>query len=110
MKDECAGKHIIEIVGLRAQMYSIIVKKYNEKLTAKGIKRSYVDHHLCHESFLQTLAKKTATQAEFYTIRFHLHSLHAVRINKEGLSPYDDKRYILADGVHTLAYGHYRIP
>jgi hypothetical protein len=112
MKDECAGKHIIEFVGLRAKMYSILVKKEkdNEKLTAKGIKRSYVDHHLRHESFLQTLTKKTATQAEFYTIRSHLHSLHTVRINKEGLSPYDDKRYILADGVHTLAYGHYRIP
>jgi hypothetical protein len=27
MKDECAGKHIIEFVGLCAKMYSILIKK-----------------------------------------------------------------------------------
>jgi hypothetical protein len=26
---------------------------------------------------------------------------------KTGLSPYDDKRYVLNDKVSTLAYGHY---
>lgn len=29
---------------------------------------------------------------------------------KLSLSPYDDKKYILEDGVHTLAYGARRIP
>ena len=106
MKDECAGKYIIKFVGLRAKMYSILVKNDKEKLTAKGIKRSYVNHHLRHTSFLHTLTNNTTSSAEFYTIRSHLHSLHTVRISKECLSPYDDKRYVLADGVHTLAYGH----
>ena len=30
------------------------------------------------------------------------------RVTKLSLSPYDDKRYVLDDGVTTLAYGHYR--
>ena len=31
-------------------------------------------------------------------------------MNKRGLCAYDDKRYLLADGVHSLAYGHHSIP
>ena len=30
-------------------------------------------------------------------------------INKISLSCFDDKRYILEDGIHSYAYGHYRI-
>ena len=30
-------------------------------------------------------------------------------MNKKCLSAYDDKRYILPDGVHTIAHGHFRI-
>ena len=30
-------------------------------------------------------------------------------MNKIGLSPYDDKRYLLDDGVTSLAYGHTNI-
>ena len=32
-----------------------------------------------------------------------------MRVNKQALSPYHDKRYILDNGHDTLAYGHYRI-
>ena len=34
---------------------------------------------------------------------------YTMRVNKQALSPYDDKRYILDNGRDTLAYGHYRI-
>ena len=30
-------------------------------------------------------------------------------VNKIALSAFDDKRYYLADGIHSLAYGHYKI-
>ena len=36
-------------------------------------------------------------------------TIKSYEINKVSLSSYDDKRYIKADGIHTYAYGHYRI-
>ena len=34
------------------------------------------------------------------------HSVGTYDINKISLSCFDDKRYVLDDGVNTLAYGH----
>ena len=34
------------------------------------------------------------------------HNLVTYETNKRSLSRFDDKRYILKNGVNTLAYGH----
>ena len=36
--------------------------------------------------------------------------MHTFSIDKTSLSAFDDKRYILSDGIHTLAYGHKDLP
>ena len=36
----------------------------------------------------------------------HCHEIYTEEINKIALSSDDDKRVIMADRVHTLAYGH----
>ena len=43
------------------------------------------------------------------SIRSKLHKMVMYKQNKIGLSPLDTKRYILDDGVNTLAYGNYKI-
>ena len=35
------------------------------------------------------------------------HNVGTYDLNKISLSCYDDKRYVLDDGINTLAYGHY---
>ena len=42
------------------------------------------------------------------TIRSDHHQISSYQINKTSLSCYDDKRYILDDGI-SLAYGHFSI-
>jgi hypothetical protein len=42
-------------------------------------------------------------------IKSYDHQLYNIIINKLGLSPFDDKRYILDDGINSLAYDHWRI-
>ena len=41
------------------------------------------------------------------TIRNWNHELGSYEINKISLSCFDDKRYILNDGIKSYAYGHY---
>ena len=35
--------------------------------------------------------------------------IYTEEINKIALSSHDDKRVIMADGIHTLAYGHTKL-
>ena len=66
-------------------MYSLKYTKNTreiEKKTAKGITRNVTENVLSHQDYKDC------------------------KLSKIGLSPYDDKRYILGDGMHTLARGH----
>ena len=36
--------------------------------------------------------------------------VYSLEVEKRGLSAYDNKRYLLGDGEHTLAFGHHAIP
>ena len=42
--------------------------------------------------------------------RSHNHDVYTETVNKVALSGNDDKRVIVKNGVHTLAFGHYSIP
>ena len=42
-------------------------------------------------------------------IRSHCHDIYTEEINMIALSSDDDKRVIMADGIHTLAYGHTKL-
>ena len=35
--------------------------------------------------------------------------MYTVEQNKNALSAYDDKRFVLENGVNTLSWGHYKI-
>jgi len=37
------------------------------------------------------------------------HQMKSYRLNKVSLSPFDDKHYILSDGISNYAYGHREI-
>ena len=42
-------------------------------------------------------------------IRSMKHKVYTIEQNKKSLVPYDDKRFLLNDGITTLPYGHYMI-
>ena len=111
-KDECGSVQALEFVGLRAKMYSLrMPDAHYDKLTAKGIKRSYAKKHLRHDMFLECLRNHSKTTASFRVIRSQNHELSTLLVVKDGLNPFDDKRYLLDDEQgRTLAYGHCDIP
>jgi len=107
MKSETGSTAPLEFVGLRAKMYSLSCGKKSQK-KAKGIKKHYVRKRVQHQSFLDVLRNSSyTTNAKFRLFRSTNHVVSTAEITKLCLSALDDKRYIMSDGMHTLAYGHY---
>jgi hypothetical protein len=112
MKDETHGIPIQEFVGLRSKMYSILYtenSKLVEEKTAKGVKKSATKKMIRHDDYETCLFRKKQTKASMNQIRSHGHEIYSVKLKKIALSPFIDKRFILEDGVNTLAHGHYKI-
>ena len=106
MKDECEGKPIIEYVGLRPKMYSIMTDDNNIR-KAKGVKKYVVKKQIVHENYKEALFDQTVFRHGMNTLRSMNHQLYGLHVNKFSLSPFDSKRWIDDDGIHTLAFGHF---
>ena len=108
-KDEAAGVPICEFVGLRSKMYSYNKDNQTGGKTAKGIKKNIIKNNITHENYRDTLFNNKQMYHKMKTIRSQKHQLGSYEINKVSLSCFDDKRYILDDGVISFAYGHHLI-
>ena len=119
-KDELNSLPLEAFAALRSKCYALkytgkvknnIVKHTDpvEKATAAGTKKSVKDNHLRFDHYVKTLT----TLQNHYTIQNNIiakkHTLYSVNQTKISLSAQDTKRYILSDGINTLAHGHYRI-
>ena len=109
MKDEAAGKIIKEFVGLRAKLYSFIMDDGGEIKKCKGIKKQVVESSISHEDYKTCLLTGKEQLRKQNILRSYNHEVYTEEVNKVALSAMDDKRYILKDGIHTLAWGHYKI-
>ena len=107
MKDECAGAVVEEFVGLRSKMYSLMFDGRVKK-TAKGITKA-AQTKLKHAMYKDCLLQGRQIRSQMNQIRSKDHQLYSISLNKIGLSPFDDKRYVLNNGSDTLAHGHYKI-
>jgi len=91
-KDETNSIPPEEFVGLRAKMYSL--KCSYPKMTAKGIKKSYIKRHIRHSAFVDALRdKQQSSTARFKTFRSINHtSVSTFDIEKTCLSPFVDTK------------------
>ena len=108
-KDEAAGKRIKEFVGLRAKLYSFIMEDGKENKRCKGVKKQVVENSITHEDYKTCLRTGKEQLRKQNILRSYEHEVFTEEVNKIALSALDDKRYILGDGIHTLAWGHYKI-
>ena len=108
-KDEAAGKIIKEFVGLRAKLYSFIMEDGKENKRCKGVKKQVVENSITHEDYKTCLRTGKEQLRKQNIIRSYEHEVYTEEVNKIALSSIDDKRYILDDGIHTLAWGHHKI-
>ena len=108
-KDELGGKIMVEFAGLRPKLYSFLTLEDKEEKKCKGIKTSVVKNKITFGDYKECLFNNSILLQEQYGIRSYDHQLFTEKQNKVALTPFDDKRYILEDGVNTLAWGHYKI-
>ena len=69
--------------------------------TAKGVNTATE-----FNKFRDTLFNKNIIRHKMKRIPSKKHKLGTYQINKKSLSCFDDKIFVLNDGIHTLAYFH----
>ena len=101
MKDEFGGIIITEFVGLKSKMYSIKKIDGKEHNAAKGVSIA-----TDFDKFKDVLFNKKNVRHKMKRIQSKKHKLGIYQIDKIYLSCFDDKRYVLDDGIYTLTYFH----
>ena len=107
-KDELGGKVMTEFVGIRPKMYSYAGEESGKR--AKGVKKSVLKKTISHEDYKTCLLEKKVYSRDMPGLRSYKHTIHGETVHKIALAPLDTKRYILEDGITTLAFGHKDIP
>ena len=91
-------------------MYSYkMFEDRKEENKCKGIKKIVIEKTITHDDYRKCLFTKKILLRKMNIIRSYHHDVYTEEINKVALSADDDKRVIMDDGIHTLAYGHYSL-
>ena len=101
MKDEYGGVIVTEFVGLKSKMYSVKKTDGKEYNTAKGVNIATK-----FNKFKDVLFNKKIIRQKMTRIQAKNQKIGTYEIDKISLSCFNDKRHVLDDGIHTLAYFH----
>ena len=66
-----------------------------------------VEKNITFDDYRKCLFSGTEQHRTMNVIRSRGHEIYTETLNKIALSANDDKRIIMVDGIHTLAYGHH---
>ena len=82
-----------------------MVKKLKK---AKGVNKNLIKN-MRHKGYLDALFNKKMMRDNLKRIQIKLHRTETYHVRKISLSCFDDKRYVLGDGINSLAYFHKNI-
>ena len=108
LKSETGNRIILEYVGLKSKMYSLLCEDGFTKKACKGVNSSFAlglrhdvyKHCLFASATVKTECKQIAANAE--------HEVNTISVCKISLSAYDDKRYVFVNPMcNTRALGHF---
>ena len=77
------------------------------------MKKAYlkeISSYISNNEYNDTLFNRKTLRHQMGGTRSKKHELVTCISNKKSISCFDDKRYILSDGINTLLYGHKDIP
>lgn len=116
-KDEMKGTILKEFISLRPKLYAYKTVDGIEEKKAKGVKKYIIKNQMKFDNYMDVLNAYIShrslideqTHRNMNFIQSNKHVVHSKTVSKLVLSANDDKRYIMEDGINTLAYGHYRL-
>ena len=103
-KDEVTGRQITHFVGLRPKLYSFKIEDDKTVQKCKGIKKNVIKHEITFEDYVKCLFSREKQMRAMNIIRSENHDIYSKSINKIALSNDDDKRKVMEDQIHTLAF------
>ena len=103
MKDKFEGKIIREFVELRLKMYSLVTVNNEETKNANGVNKNIVKN-IRHRKYIDMLFNKKMIRHKMKRVQTKLHTIGTYNVCKISLYFFDDKRYILNDGINSLAF------
>jgi hypothetical protein len=114
-KDEMKGMaKILEWVGLASKCYSMRLLQYKNNTTeeameifqskSKGVAKAY-RKRIPFEDYKRCITSITSHSVESYSIQSKNHIVRTIKSTKKCFSSFDDKRYIMPCGIHTVGYG-----
>ena len=105
MKHEYGGRPIIEYAGTKSKSYTLIDVNNSEKSAHKGH-----NSNIRSSEFKDVSFNKKVIGHDMRGIKSKNHNITTHEKGKMSLCAFDDKRYILDDGINILPYGHKDLP
>jgi hypothetical protein len=106
-KDETNSVPPSKFVALKSKIYSLQCEG-GDHIKAKGTPRT-VTKSYNHQMYVDILKNASTHEAQFTAIRSENRRIYLKNQTRLSLNAYDDKRYLLDDGIRSLAYGHWKI-
>ena len=120
-KDESMGNDINEVVAIRSKNYhhTVTAGKYSDikkvmqpNAICKGLGKVFAARltmPLFRDCLGLSRRDMVSLRCKTYNIRSYSFQVSTIESLKLALSAYDNKRFILNCGIHSLPYGHYKI-
>jgi hypothetical protein len=108
-KDELAGKSFEEFAGLASKTYSMQVEGREHgdivnQSKCKGVKKGY-RKTIPFSEYKKCLTGMEKHRVKQFAIQSKNHIIQTVSQNRLAFSSFDDKRYIMPCGIHSVPYG-----
>ena len=68
------------------------------------MKKNVIEKEITHEHYKEALIERKQYMHNMKILGSEGHEMYGMCMNS--ISPFDTKRWIAGDGIHTLAYGH----
>merc|ERR1712243_119876 len=110
-KDECPYRTIVEVVGHRSKMYSILKIDGENMKAANGVCSNMKNNIMTHEDYKESLMENVVMEHMQCRIGHKSHTLMTIDKYKKSLCAYNDKRWIEKNGneFETYSFGHWRL-